>query len=284
MRSFLRLCVCGLLLAGCGSPGDAAMPMPTARHEAVGIAAGAEARQVRLPLDAYALGPGGMALMGDAAESLTAACMAAGNLAWPVLRRPVVRDSGNRRRYGLIEAEVARRAGYEQVMDPAEADYARRRAARDAGLTAAQRIAAYGRDGKGGCLRRSWERVTGPGYVEDAVFVWRLSTDSLKHAWAHPKVKHLMGEWRICMRGKGFHELTRKGVAEAVADVACKTAVGLVPALVAVETGFQERAVARHGKRLSGIGSRLLRLRKELRELAGVSPGAAGPARPGWPR
>ncbi|MGY5132999.1 hypothetical protein ACWGJW_11410 [Streptomyces nigrescens] len=113
-----------------------------------------QARQLRLPLDAYASTVAETHLVEDAQDILMRRGLKGRGLEWKTLPLVDAQDTEppNLRRYGADEAEALRN-GYHPSPDPPSV--IRRSRAWDAreALPAEMRRAAYGRSGKGGCLK-----------------------------------------------------------------------------------------------------------------------------------
>lgn len=285
LRSGMGVCLVFIVL-GCGSQGAPVERMPVG--EVSGIAPSAEVRRMRLPFDDYGIGARDMAKLSHAAEVLTERCMLGKHLGWATLPPYPVQDANHRRRYGVIEEEVARRIGYHMADDPVVVENNRREALRNKGLSASQSAAAYGPDGNSGCVKEAWIRIGRYNDSSDKAFVWRLSGESLEFAKNHADVKPLLRRWSLCMNSRGFRyddpwasagdarwwksgRSTRDEIAAAVADVQCKKETRLVSALARVETAFQKDMLEKHGERFAVIKDHYRRWMDDVESIAATA-------------
>ncbi|WP_146178156.1 hypothetical protein [Nonomuraea fuscirosea] len=120
------------LAAACSSPPP---PVPPP---------GEQARAISLPFDRYNFTPADLSVIERAEDLLVGDCMPSRGLAWETLPPSAEEDlePPNRRRYGVVEPEIARRYGYHVAPD--RPSVARRSAAgesRTASLSEQQRRA-----------------------------------------------------------------------------------------------------------------------------------------------
>lgn len=270
-----------LLAAGCGGPsaddGPRAPEQPPAPSR--------EIRALTLPLDAYELDGRGAALAATAQEKLIASCMARQGLGWPEVLHPATETWPHRGRYGLAETAVARRYGYHAVPDPATEAAERRLGQRDARLTARQRTAAYGADGRSGCRARAQRALLRdvPKVNSDLVNV--ASRDAYERSQRTPAVRQVFGEWRACMRERG-HDYrdpmapnddprwtgarpTRDEIATARDDVACKLRTRLVAVWWRADAALQHQAIKDSAGRFRQIGEARSRYLENARRHSG---------------
>ncbi|MFH8410984.1 hypothetical protein ACH4FX_40365 [Streptomyces sp. NPDC018019] len=224
-----------------------------------------QARDLRLPLDVYALTDADTNTLDDAQDVLLRRCMKDQGMDWKTLPRISPRDlePQNRRRYGAIEAAVARRYGYHPP--PAPPALTRRDRAWDEReeLPAGVQRAAYGPSGDGGCLKEAMRRLGGGLPQPDAHTFNQLTGTALDASQRDPAVRAAMRKWSACMRRAGFdypdalaaagdRRWTRTAHAtpdeRAVAgrDVACKDETQLVQVWVAAETRIQQHQIRAH--------------------------------------
>ncbi|MEU0333865.1 hypothetical protein [Streptomyces sp. NPDC006193] len=124
---------------------------------------------------------------------------------------------------------------------------------------------------QGGCLGEA-ERLLGaagpqgPGTDPEGI-VTRIKADGFERSMADPRVRKVFSAWSACLRARGFTMSTpmdevpsansarpsRPEIAQARADVACKARTNLVGVWFAVESAYQEAAIARHGAELGKV-------------------------------
>ncbi|GAA2101267.1 hypothetical protein GCM10009801_74390 [Streptomyces albiaxialis] len=276
-RGVPALAVAALLLtAGCAdekgpAPSDAAESSSGPRP----VLPTREVRELTLPFDSYALDSPQMAHITLAQDRLIASCMADKGLKWKRLPRPEAKSWPHRGRYGLIEAEAARRYGYHPVPEPRAEARERWIARREAGLTPEQRSAAYGRDGKGGCEERAARTLLKNVPRADFEGLDRAAASLYERSKRHPDVERAFRRWSACMREKGFSYSTpsaanndprwqkasakptakssakasREERTTARADVLCKHSTSLVAVWRRTEAELQRDEIDRHPER-----------------------------------
>jgi len=247
------------LIAGCAHPPEAAAPadkVPEASAEALGL---------RVPLDDFTLSRLDIHTIEYAEDLLTRACMRGSGLDWEPLPPPARTDTDplHRRRYGVIEPEVAKRFGYH--LPPLAPDQRAREQVwrRREALPPAERRAAYGHDGQGGCRHTARTRL-----AEDLPTIDRQRLNgfiggTFEASQRVRAVAAVFGAWSRCMRAKGFAYRTPLGaandpawtrsahaspreIAVAEADVGCKRATGLVAVWSTADRAVQLDAIAAH--------------------------------------
>ncbi|MEV4087681.1 hypothetical protein ACIBI7_23890 [Nonomuraea fuscirosea] len=239
------------LAAACASPPP---PVPPP---------GEQARAISLPFDRYNFTPADLSVIERAEDLLVGDCMRSRGLAWETLPPSAEEDlePPNRRRYGVVEPEIARRYGYHVAPD--RPSVARRSAAgetRTASLSEQQR-AAY--DESGGCLPRARARIgQGAPKVDSALFN-QLITRTFEQSRREAEVVRVFRAWSACMRAEGWRyddpltaiaderwldggPATEEEIRAARADERCKARTGLVAVWVAAERRLQEDAVRAH--------------------------------------
>lgn len=261
-RTLSALLCLVLAATGCAA---GAPPAPETGADA-GTEVGAEALALRVPFDDYKLSTLDLHTIHHAEDLLTRDCMARHGFGWTVVPPPADRDPDpvNRRRYGLVEPGVADRHGYH--LPPPNADLVARQAVREQRerLPAAERRAAYGDDGRGGCRAEARDRLRGHAPEVDESRLHDLSREAFRRSREHPAVQEVAGAWRHCLAeatGARYADplaaaddpawAGRDGPSEhevrvAAADVACKRETGLVEVWSRAEHGIQTEAVRAH--------------------------------------
>ncbi|MFG3118914.1 hypothetical protein ACGF4C_31685 [Streptomyces sp. NPDC048197] len=226
-----------------------------------------QAKQLQLPLDAYASTVAETHLVEDAQDLLMRRCMNDRGMEWKLLPPVAAQDieSQNVGRYGADESEAAR-YGYHPRPDPPSV--ARRNRAwdeRDA-LPAEVQQAAYGRSGKGGCLKTAQHQLVGDTPPPDYHAFNQLTGTALETSRRTPEVRNALRTWHACMAKAGFNypdpfaaadserwETTEPTVTEratARTDVACQKSAKLVAVWTATETRIQHRLIQQNSDRL----------------------------------
>lgn len=238
-----------------------------------GATRGAAADWGPLPLDRYSGDHDGLGLRTSLAEDrLVRACMKRRGVPWdppPVARADADPSQG---RYGLTDADDARRSGYHVPEDPARA---RRNHYFLDELTTRQEAALDGDRNHPGCqgqaiavLQRGVDRQR---QQQQGLLVFRLGSQALEISARTPAVRAAKKAWSACMRERG-HRYPSPEAAErskrwddgspgasrqerdvAVADVACKEKVSLVRVWAKAEAAEQRRLMKRHGPELAAI-------------------------------
>ncbi|WP_433455201.1 hypothetical protein ACQPXS_44840 [Streptomyces sp. CA-142005] len=188
------------------------------------------------------------------------------------------------RRYGLTDAAEARTWGYHTpAPEPSGATAAK--AAKPPSLSAAAQSVLTGVDGsgtpltsyrgrpvpRGGCLGEA-ERLLGagasqgPGTDTDGI-VTSIKADGFERSMSDPRVTKVFSAWSACMNARGFRMTTpmdevpssngatpsRSEIAQARADVACKARTNLVGVWFAVESAYEQAAIAEHRAELDRV-------------------------------
>ncbi|MDX3101054.1 hypothetical protein [Nonomuraea angiospora] len=225
---------------------------------------GVEARELSIPFDRYNLSPSDIGILEGAEELLIRDCMRQRGMAWEVLPQSAAEDvePANRRRYGVVEPEIARLFGYHNPPDrPTVARRVAARAGRMRSLSAKERQAAYGE--KDGCLEQARNHLEqGTPQVDEALFN-RLISETFERSQGDPEVVQVFRAWSTCMREQGLQyadplaaitdrrwmkggPASREEIRVAQADVGCKAQTDLVSIWSAVEKRIQDDAVAAH--------------------------------------
>ncbi|NUW46151.1 hypothetical protein [Nonomuraea rhodomycinica] len=270
MRLRLRAAVGALLTAATAACSTAATPMaatPTAAAPRPGVTVpppGVEVRALSVPFDRYNFSTADISVLEAAEELLVRDCMRRRGMAWEVLPRSAMEDlePPNRRRYGVVEPEIARLFGYHPPPD--RPTVARRAAARDSRarrLSAQERRAAH--DEEDGCLEQARSHLEqGTPRVDEALFN-KLISETFARSRRDPRVVQVFGAWSACMREQGRQyadplaavtdrrwmndgPASPEEISVARADVRCKERTGLVPVWSAAEKRLQDDAVNAH--------------------------------------
>lgn len=251
--------VLSLALAGCATepPPPPAAPVPEAS---------AEARALHVPYDDYTLSTLDMQTIEHAEDLLIRDCMHDRGLKWEMLPAPASQDPNplNRRRYGLIEPELATRYGYH--LPPQVPELAARDAvwARRDRLPRAERQAAYGDDGQGGCTAqaRSHLRKDIPDF-NDQYRLNDFAAADFATSQKDPEVLRVYDSWHTCMATATFDYAnpfaafddpawgksprpSKRELAVAEADVRCKQETHLVETWAAAEERIQLDTIRAH--------------------------------------
>lgn len=215
-----------------------------------------------LPLQQYQLTKQQSRAVNFAYNLLVADCMQRHEFRWPVvdLRHASVTQD---RRYGLSDAEEARQYGYDQV-PPSDAERAalalngRALAAdEESALQACQRSAPLAR----------LQRFAIPDDPAERIIYYT--------ALHSAEARHVIEEWRDCLKSQGYDTsasddrlwvpfgVGRSAVFDrraAVADVACKDRLTVIPRLYSIESRFQRQYIAAHHEQLQARRERVLAL------------------------
>lgn len=249
----------GAALAVLVAAGCAAGPQAGDRDGAVPVAP--EVYALHVPFDAYRLSVVEHQEVEYARDLLMRSCMRDLGREWEVLDPPVHDPApSDRRRYGLIEPQVAARYGYRMPPPPPEAEKRLRVQEEREGLDPEDERAAYGDDGEGGCWGRAQERLREdvPPPAESRVFEYE--SQAYEASMQDPAVVRAFGEWSACMEDDGFdypdpmealsdpawagsERPTAHETAVAEADVRCKRATRLVQVWSGAESRIQLEAV-----------------------------------------
>ncbi|MFF3380859.1 hypothetical protein ACFYXF_48945 [Streptomyces sp. NPDC002680] len=271
-RRLKGIVVLGLVaaVAGCGDGGGDGGPDPSAgssvRAAPAGPAASAEARELLLPFDTYKISKADDYLIAAAEDVLMRDCMKDAGVGWTP-REPVPAagtDPPNRRRYGVIEAAVARRYGFHAPPDPAaEVRFTTERDRRANSLDEEGQFAAYGADGTGGCWKRAHERLLDGVPESDYGILNRYAKQAFEDGRRDGAVREVFRAWSACVKKDGFRypdPLTAandpawggsttpsaRELRAAESDVRCKEKTGLVTVWSAAETRIQRNLTEEH--------------------------------------
>ncbi|WP_327705625.1 hypothetical protein OG530_32045 [Streptomyces decoyicus] len=164
-----------------------------------------QARQLRLPLDAYASTVAETHLVEDAQDILMRRCMKDRGMEWKTLPLVDAQDTQppNFRRYGADEAE-ALRTGYHPSPDPPSVIRRSRAWDEREALPAEMRRAAYGPSGQGGCFKTADRQLAGDTAPPGFHAFNQLTGTALETSRAPPEVRDALHRWQTCMAKAGF--------------------------------------------------------------------------------
>ncbi|MDG4858158.1 hypothetical protein P8605_08335 [Streptomyces sp. T-3] len=273
-----------LALAATGCAAGAATPPPEKKPTAPAVSK--EAAELTLPFDTYRLDSTSRRTIEAAEEVLLRDCMRRRGMRWTLLPRTKGRpDPPNRRRYGVIEADVTRSFGYRPPPEPpAEARHTALRDERDKGLPSKVFRAAYGSDGLGGCWKLAGAELREGIPGSDESRFDDLDEEAYEASQRDDKVVEAVRTWRGCMRDAGFdydHPLkaasdprwrktdqaSPREIETAATDVRCKRRSRLVAVWSAAEGRLQRAAIDRHAgyfRDRKAADSRLLAAAREV--------------------
>jgi hypothetical protein len=228
--------------------------------------------------------------------------MRSAGLPWTAVDRPDRRPSPNRRRYGVMERDIARNHGYHPPRDPEIEETNRKVENRERRLGPKAKETAFG---PGGCWEAAWNELSG-GVVQAAApeVVESLARGSFTESRKDPEVRAAVRKWSSCMasRGLSFEDplaasgdprwdspsvsaelhtgtslLSAEEKKAALADVACKEESRLVPVWSSAEAEIQTRLISENRTRLDPWKRlRETRLRNAVRVLGLPGPVSSG--------
>ncbi|MGH4033991.1 hypothetical protein ACQB60_34240 [Actinomycetota bacterium Odt1-20B] len=221
-----------------------------------------EVQKLVLPLDDYIFSNAEYAMTSNALDLMVRDCMKEQGLAWRSVKRPTdLPNMWNRRRYGLIEIDVARRLGYHATPELLSPNVgARMEERRDAELTPRQFQAAN--NPKTGCNKKA-DDLLWDGTKPDLRQLNSLSAQGLAQSQKAPAVQKSLRQWRSCMKDRGFHygnptsaisdkawsntrRPSHKEIKTAIADVRCKDQSHLIAAWSTEEAKIQKAYIQKH--------------------------------------
>jgi len=233
---------------------------------------GEEALALRVPLDEYKLSRLDLQTIEYAEDLLTRDCMRDLGMDWKMLPSPSNQDPDplNRRRYGLIEPEIATRFGYH--LPPLSPELTAREsvwAQRDR-LPPAERRAAYGDDGQGGCRAEARGQLRKDIPDIDQSRLYDFSAEAFRASLQDPGVVKVFGNWSACMKVAGFRysdpfepfgdaawaksrRPSTQEIVVAEADVRCKQETDLVSVWSGVEERIQLDVIRSHREDFEGF-------------------------------
>ncbi|MFB9966406.1 hypothetical protein [Sinosporangium siamense] len=246
---------------------------------------GRQARQLTLPFDAYNFSPAEVITLEVAEDLLVRDCMRGLGLDWRTLPGPAESESAppHRRRYGVIESEMADVFGYHLPPDrPAVAAHkANHRVRMEA---APPKV----RDAAKRCRDQARARmVTGPAKA-DAAFFNEIIFTTFDASQRDGKVTRVFRAWSECMVGEGLRypdplsavtdkrwatgQTTAEEIRAAQADVRCKEKTGLVSVWAAAETRLQNDVIRAHPQRFPALRAVKVKQLETARRIIAQSP------------
>jgi hypothetical protein len=217
---------------------------------------GEEARLLTLPFDAYNFSPAEVMTREVAEDFVVRDCMRDRGLAWEALPGPADSESAppHRRRYGVIEPQVAAVFGYH--MAPQGPGVTERKT-KD--LARASAASPNVQQAVGQCLSQARADMVKGAPKADAAFFNKAIFASFDASQRDEQVVRVFRSWSTCMAGAGLDypdplaaitdkrwqtkEPSAQEVRAAQADVRCKEQTGLVAVWAAAETRIQNDAV-----------------------------------------
>ncbi|NEB04668.1 hypothetical protein [Streptomyces sp. SID13726] len=246
---------------------------------------------MELPIAKYAFSVEELDLMSRAEWKITRECMREYDLAYDLERSASAAEyqPGSNRRYGVLNAQVASRYGYE-IPDAAPA-------ASQETVSEKQLLALNGRPGgtaevngrkvpEGGCLGRAKSEIRGR-YTDakGAEVASSIATESFTESLEAPDVVKATRDWSQCMKEKGFSystplqalgadensgaKVTRREISVATTDIACKESTGLVKIWSSRETAIQDSLIAKNQTDLKRLAVSHRKVVSEARSVLG---------------
>lgn len=240
--------------------------------------------EIQLPLDAYLLTSAQNYLVAKALNTIGRSCMSRFGLSWPATP-PWIPDSEplNARRYSVLDLDRVRVEGYHTTSTNARhAELAAAEAALGTPSSEAQLVwSGSGGGGSssgsyrgqpipdGGCVGEADRVLSGSARVSEPGLAARLQLLTFQKTKGDSRVIAAFAAWRDCMLRKGFDyrdpfviigdirwqtpQVTSDEVMVAIADVECKTQTSVPGVMAAVETAYQNRAIAQNARDLRAV-------------------------------
>ncbi|MFE7562635.1 hypothetical protein [Kitasatospora sp. NPDC057500] len=268
------------LLAGCGTDAGGGRDEDIGPEPAIGpvVAEPLDGARVALPLDGYSIGTEESVVIFRAMGQATRTCMQAKGFDYdpgdPSVRAPLTPFDSDH--LGLLSAAAARETGYHRP----------RWSGSRSGTTAAggvERSDAYqqalngprsGRVGPAtpgtdrGCSGEieRWFQAEGVG-SNSGDLIGELRAKAYDRTAVDSRVKAALAAWRSCMEGLGYHysgpaqpssenwpdPVSDRERATAVADMDCKSRVGLLGTWYAVQTAYQQQLIGGNEAALNAV-------------------------------
>ncbi|GAA3690595.1 hypothetical protein GCM10022224_065050 [Nonomuraea antimicrobica] len=227
---------------------------------------GAAARRLVFPFDAYNFSPAEVMTREVAEDLLVRDCMKDLGLAWQALPGPAEseNDPPHRRRYGVIEPQIADVFGYHAP--PQRPAVIARKTQDLARITAAPPNT---REAAGRCLDRARDDMTTGAPKADAAFFNKTIFATFDASQRDGKVTQAFHSWSQCMANEGFRypdpltaitdprwqtkEPSAQEIRAAQTDVRCKEKTNLVPIWTVVEERIQNDAIRAHPKKFQAL-------------------------------
>ncbi|MEO3872271.1 hypothetical protein ABGB18_25960 [Nonomuraea sp. B12E4] len=257
------------------------------RHEP-SVGERAAAVDLSLPFDAYELTGEADSRYNRAFDLLARACMKNAGFDWYVPPQPNSGFDPKRRRYGVIDPDIAEHIGYHLPVSAQSQLTLRKRneilrnpraADRYFGSNKAGNPGGSDKSADDGCAASAYDRLErSVGKVDEALLI-RLNRASLNAAKNQPSAQAVNKSWQTCMRSRGLsYASPDDAIADkewklntptasvkerevATADVICKYQVEMVDVLRRAEVMIQQKNIAENSKELE-----LLRQAAQARE------------------
>jgi hypothetical protein len=265
-----------LSAAACATEPVAATPAEPAIGAIPVVRSGAD---IVLPLDAFVATDQQQRTMNAAVTIVGQNCMKRFGLAWPAVAPPAATPAAvNVRRYGLVELDKARAEGYHA---PDIEKYSK-------AIAAAQAKAAKPTDDAmnvwagrgeqsfagqpvppGGCAAEAVAQLTAGAPAADPGIPQKLQLMTFNRTKTDSRVTRVFAAWSRCMAAQGLSYATpfdalgdrrwytgpvsARETTVAAADVTCKTQTNLAGTMMAVETGYQQRAIEQNAAALDAV-------------------------------
>ncbi|MFD4668889.1 hypothetical protein ACFWNN_04090 [Lentzea sp. NPDC058450] len=232
------------------------------------------AMDISLPFDRYQHSPADLTTIDRATAVLARRCLTGFGQTWAPPDPPPVPASTGSSRYGLVDPGRAAKSGYHP------ADSAPQEKPEDRPAPAPEAMMIYTGKGtasvggkripEGGCLgqaRREMERGV-PEAIPAAELIG-LDQQMFEQAQQDDRVRQAMTAWRTCMAESGYDYTdvwaanndirweaetpSQVEIDTARTDVACRKRTKLVDTWLAVETAYQQRAIAERAARFDAL-------------------------------
>ncbi|MEV6150108.1 hypothetical protein AB0L53_07170 [Nonomuraea sp. NPDC052129] len=267
----LKSAVLSLVVVASGCSVATADPPAESRVRAASVTdvplPGEEARKLAVPFDAYNFSPAEIMTIEAAQDLLIRDCMRGQGMEWKLSPLPAQADiePQNRRRYGVIEPQIARSFGYHAPLDrPSVARYNAERDDQLTELSPAAR-AAYGDSAKDadGCSDKAQAHLLKDAPEVSASLFNTLVRQTFEESQRDGDVVRVFRDWSACMKKKGFdypdplaaitddrwmnnQRPSHQEIMAAETDVWCKKKGDLVSIWAATEKRIQEDAILTH--------------------------------------
>ncbi|WP_343955121.1 hypothetical protein [Nonomuraea longicatena] len=244
------------LLAGAASACTATQAEAPPKPPQSWLPPGEEARRLTLPFDVYNFSPAEVMTREVAEDFLVRDCMRARGQAWEALPGPADSESAppHRRRYGVIEPQVAAVFGY-HTAPQSPGVTARKTKDLDRASAAPPNV----QQAVGQCLSQARADMVKGAPKADAAFFNKVIFASFDASQRDEQVVRVFRSWSTCMAGEGFdypdplaaitdkrwqtREPSAEEIRAARVDVRCKEETGLTAVWAAAETRIQNDAV-----------------------------------------
>ncbi|MEU4236115.1 hypothetical protein [Actinoplanes sp. NPDC026619] len=256
-----------------------ASPAPTSEPPIGAIPVVRSDSDIVLPIDAYRLSADKIRAFTVAVDILGRACMNRFGLYWPPNSpTPGPPAAQNARRYSITDPDKAKIEGYHHLdAEKRGKDIAARQAKQKQPTSDAVNV--WGGTGEqtfggqpvpaGGCAGEATRQLDKGAPKADPGIAERLQLDTYQQMAHDSRVAHAVGEWRKCMTAAGFDypdpsaagadrrwqtaQPSKAEITVATADAACKTQAKVAGTMLAVETAYQQRAMAKHPTEMAAI-------------------------------